>query len=68
MGVKGEGSPSKAGDQGGHWNSGGWQGPRWPSSAVGIVPTVCPWLAYLCKDLVTLQQLHLGLQLPDVGG
>lgn len=33
-----------------------------PAPALGVQP------AYLRQELVTLQKLHLGLQLPHVGG
>lgn len=52
------GNPGKLG-QGGH-GSGGRVSRR--------VPVSRPQPAYLCEELVTLQQLHLGLQLSDVGG
>ena len=44
---------------GSHRSWGAGQGPG---------PAVHPPLSYLCQELVTLQQLHLGLQLSDVGG
>lgn len=43
---------------GGAWSGGWWQG----TVVLGVQP------AYLRQELVTLQQLHLGLQLPHVGG
>lgn len=51
---------------------GGWQGRKLGLRVVrGEALPQRPELSgarLLCKDLVTLQQLHLGLQLPDVGG
>lgn len=48
----------------GQWACGGL---TLASDAAGM-PCTLPTAAYLCEELVTLQQLHLGLQLSDVGG
>ena len=60
-GTKWEGTRRPPGAGGG-----GWALERWavagPTAALRVQP------AYLRQELVTFQQLHLGLQLPHVGG
>lgn len=68
MGVRGKGAPGKPGHSWALDRGVGGRAHADPQSAVGTAPRSRPQPAYLCEGLVTLQEPHLGLQLPDVGG